>query len=233
MNSYEFSIVATGLSIDGDEWEDAFYAAGCDDALVSIQRGVFLIEFEREAESAAAAVESACADVRRAGATVKRIEPDPLVSSSDIAERAGITRQAVSLYVRGERGEGFPAPIACVTSSRPLWCWREVAEWLHADGRLPDEALDLAKAIDLANGELDRTSPEPARVLDGNVLIDVLFEREDTILADASATMADWLKPPAELPRLRTVSAGVLAAREGGFKLRQSAAAPRPRAVLH
>lgn len=88
MNSYEFTIVATGLSIDGDEWADRFYEAGCDDALVALQRGLFVLNFDREADTLAEAVDSACADIRRAGATIVRIEPDPLVSASDIAERA-------------------------------------------------------------------------------------------------------------------------------------------------
>ena len=44
----------------------------------------------------------------RAGAKVERIEPDHLVSLSEIAERSGLTRQAISLYTRAERGENFP-----------------------------------------------------------------------------------------------------------------------------
>ena len=127
VSTYEFSIVATGLPIDGDKWEDRFYDAGCDDALVGLQRGLFVLDFAREADTLTEAVESAIADIHRAGAAIVRIEPDPLVSPSDIAERAGITRQAVSLYVNGERGEGFPTPVACVSGSRPLWKWSEVA----------------------------------------------------------------------------------------------------------
>jgi hypothetical protein len=76
MNSYEFSIVATGLPIDGDEWEDSFYEAGCDDALVGLRRGLSVLNFDRQAQTLAEAIESACADIRRAGATIVRIEPD-------------------------------------------------------------------------------------------------------------------------------------------------------------
>ncbi len=151
MNSYEFSIVATGLPIDGDEWEDNFYEAGCDDALVGLQRGLFVLDFNRQADTLAEAVESACADIRRAGATIVRIEPDPLVSPSDIAERAAITRQAVSLYVNGERGKGFPTPVACVSGSRPLWKWSEVAVWLHAAGKIDQSVLEAAQLLERLN----------------------------------------------------------------------------------
>ena len=151
MTCYEFTIVATGLSIESDDWEDRFFEAGCDDAVVGIQRGVFVLFFDREALSPTSAIESACEDVRRAGAQVIRIEPDPLVSSSDIAERSGLTRQGVSLYVRGERGVGFPAPVACLTSSKPLWNWKEVGTWLHSKGLLADADVSLAEAVDRAN----------------------------------------------------------------------------------
>lgn len=160
MNSYEFTIVATGLPIDG-EWADRFYEAGCDDAVVALQRGLFVLDFVREANTLAEAVESACADIRRASATIVRIEPDPFVSASDIAERAEITRQAVSLYVNGERGEGFPTPVACVSSSRPLWKWSEVAVWLHAAGKLDQSVVEMAQLFDRLNAE-DCSARQPA-----------------------------------------------------------------------
>lgn len=151
MSRFEFTIVATGLPIDGDEWEDSLYEAGCDDALVGLQRGLFVLDFSREADTLADAVESACADTRRAGATIIRIEPDPLVSPSDIAERATITRQAVSLYVNGERGEGFPTPVACVSGSRPLWKWSEVAVWLHTAGKIDRSVVEAAQLFERLN----------------------------------------------------------------------------------
>lgn len=151
ITSYEFAIVATGLPIDRDEWEDSFYEAGCDDALVGLQRGLFVLDFNREADTLAEAVESACADIHRAGATIVRIEPDPLVSPSDIAERAAITRQAVSLYVNGERGEGFPTPVACVSGSRPLWKWSEVAVWLRAAGKIDQSVVEAAQLFERLN----------------------------------------------------------------------------------
>lgn len=84
-------------------------------------------------------------------ATIVRIEPDPLVSASDIAERAAITRQAVSLYVNSKRGEGFPPPFAWVSGSRPLWKWSEVAVWLHAAGKIDQSVLEAAQLLERLN----------------------------------------------------------------------------------
>lgn len=152
MDIYEFTIVASGIEVENDEWHNRFYEAGCSDALLTIQRGLFALHFDREACSFREAIIAACADVRSAGALVVRIEPDPLVSASDIAERAKITRQAVSLYVNGERGDGFPTPVACVSGSRPLWKWSEVAAWLQNVGKLDESVVEVARLFDRLNG---------------------------------------------------------------------------------
>ena len=233
MRSYEFTIVATGLSIDNEDWADSFYEAGCDDAFVGIQRGVFVLHFDREAPSAVAAIKSACEDVRRAGAHVLRIEPDPLVSGSDIAERSGLTRQAVSLYVNGERGVGFPTPVACICSSRPLWDWMDVATWLCAAGRLDNADLELAHAISLANADCGTASaivrpslmaaeqdatPEPASEAAAFRGANLSEDR-----ANRPSASRPWTKPERyqRQPTLRLVSAEALAARADRFKLRR------------
>lgn len=151
MTDYEFTIVATGLSLDNDEWQERFLDAGCDDALAAIQRGMFVLRFDREAASFAEAVETAIQDVEAAGAKVLRIEPDPLVSASDIAERSGLSRQLVSLYANGNRGSDFPAPIACATTAKPLWKWCHVAKWLANNDKLDPNAVVEAEAIDQIN----------------------------------------------------------------------------------
>lgn len=160
MSYHEFTIVATGPSVNTDEWEEAFYEAGCDDATVSLQRGAFILSFDREAETFEEAVRSGCKDVERAGASILRIEPDPLVSSSDIAERAGITRQAVSLYTTGGRGENFPLPIACASGQHPLWNWGQVASWLAAKGKLSTDAVEQAVFIKSMNDKLSASTGE-------------------------------------------------------------------------
>jgi len=151
MKTYEFSIIASGLDPDADDFADRFYDAGCDDATVSFQKGHIIIDFARDADSISDAVASAIDDVRAVGAKVDRVEPDPLVSLSEIAARAGLTRAAITNYAKGIRGKGFPPPIARVTSDSPLWDWAGVARWMVANEKLPREDAVVAGVVKEAN----------------------------------------------------------------------------------
>jgi hypothetical protein len=151
MTTYSLTVIASGLDPDADNFEDRFFEAGCDDATISVQKGLIVLEFEREAKSFSHALISAAEDVRKAGARVERFEPDHLVNLSDIAARSGMSRAAISLYCKGARGEGFPAPIARVTSESPLWDWVDVARWMREKGKLPAEAVLEARLMREAN----------------------------------------------------------------------------------
>jgi hypothetical protein len=149
MNTYTFPIACVSAE-DGrtpDEITDALFEAGCDDALLLERAGMFVLEFDRDADSFDQAAVSAIHDVFSAGMKPTYLGPDPMVSMSDIAERAGITRQAVSLYVSGRRGSGFPPPIAKIDSPSPLWEWLAVAEWLHAKGTVDEHAVEAARSV--------------------------------------------------------------------------------------
>ena len=151
MRTQEFTIIATGLDASDEDFENRLFEAGCGDATISYQKGVIILEFSRQAQTFASALISACSDVKKAGARVERIEPDPLVSLSDIAVRSGLTRSAISHYCRGERASGFPAPIARVTSESPLWDWVDVARWMHERNQLSREAVLQARMVREAN----------------------------------------------------------------------------------
>ena len=150
MKTYEFTIIASGFDPE-QNYEDALFEAGCDDATLSIQKGLLIAEFDREAVSFSQAVASACRAIHAAGLKVERVEPDHLVSLSEIAERSSLSRQAISLYVKGERSSGFPAPAAKVTSKHPLWDWCEVANWLFARKLVGREAVVQAQIVREAN----------------------------------------------------------------------------------
>lgn len=155
MKTHEFTIIASGLDPEMEGYEDRFFEAGCDDATLSFQKGVIIAEFAREAVSFSKAVASAYEDILKTGAKVERVEPDYLVSLSDIAERSGLTRQAISLYTKAERGSGFPNPVARVTSNSPLWDWFEVTEWLYAMEKIDREAVVEARIVKEANRFLE------------------------------------------------------------------------------
>jgi hypothetical protein len=147
MKMYEFTIIASGLDPEADDFADRFYEAGCSDASISFQRGTIIIEFGREAKDFAHAVVSAFEDVRKAGAKIERFEPDYLVTLTDIAERTGLSKAAISLYTKGERGKAFPSPVARVTSDSPLWDWVDVSRWMHATNKLPMAAVLEARTM--------------------------------------------------------------------------------------
>jgi hypothetical protein len=121
MMAHQFTIIATGLDAGVDDFEDRFIVAGCDDATIAFQRGVIVAEFDRAARTYIGALVSAVGDVSRAGATVLHVEPNDLPNLSDIAARTGLTRAAISNFAKGERGKGFPFPVARVTTDTPLW----------------------------------------------------------------------------------------------------------------
>lgn len=165
MDSHEFAIIATGLDPLDQDFEDRFFEAGCDDATIAVQRGAIVVEFDRQHLSLADAISSAMRDVRAAGAEVLRVEPDHLVNLSDIAERSGLTRQAVANYASGKRGEGFPAPAACVTTDHPLYDWVEVAQWLVEQKKLDQADVERAWVIKAFNDELAHGEVEAERKL--------------------------------------------------------------------
>jgi predicted DNA-binding transcriptional regulator AlpA len=151
MKTFEFTVIASGLDPQAEDFEDRFFAAGCDDATISFQKGAIILEFAREAEAFSDAIESAFMGVLRAGAKPLHVEPDYLVSMSEIAERTGLSRSAVSLFAKGERGKDFPAPTARVTTESPLWDWVEVADWMHQNDKMSLDKVAEAKVVRSAN----------------------------------------------------------------------------------
>ncbi|MGY3450225.1 helix-turn-helix transcriptional regulator [Bradyrhizobium sp. USDA 4353] len=154
MKTFEFSIIASGLDPEAEDFGDRFYDAGCDDALVAYQKGHIIIDFAREAATIDQAVASAIENVRKAGAVIDRIEPDPLVSLADIAARTGLTRAAITNYFKGSRGQNFPAPVAKVTSESPLWDWAEVARWMASRAKVPADLMVEACVLKEANAAI-------------------------------------------------------------------------------
>jgi predicted DNA-binding transcriptional regulator AlpA len=118
---------------------------------VAYQKGHIIIDFAREANSIDEAIASAIENVCAAGAVVDRVEPDPLVSLSDIAARTGLTRAAITNYFKGSRGKNFPPPVAKVTSDSPLWDWAAVAHWMASNEKVPVETSIAASVVKEAN----------------------------------------------------------------------------------
>jgi hypothetical protein len=75
--TYAFTLILSGFNELTEEVETALFAAGCDDALLSITKGVPSLDFHRESTSLVAAIQSAIEDVRKnaIGIKVLRVLP--------------------------------------------------------------------------------------------------------------------------------------------------------------
>ena len=158
-NSYQFTLILDGVDDKTPGLEDALFEAGCDDALINYKNGTVYLDFDREGEALEGVILSAIKHIEASniGAKIVSVAPEHLVSLSDIAQRASMTRQAVSLFVQGERGSGgFPKPVLKIVNKSPLWRWSAVAEWLYQHGKIRDHhVVEDANIVEDINGALE------------------------------------------------------------------------------
>jgi predicted DNA-binding transcriptional regulator AlpA len=153
MRDYEFTLVIEG-DLDDDRVLDSLFEAGCDDATFGQVDGVGYGDFTREARDFGDALGSAIAQVEAVpGLRVLRVEPDDLVTLTEIAQRLGRSREGVRLLISGARGPGgFPAPVSHLKARSRLWRWSEVAAWAHHHDQQVDPGT--ASAIAAINAAL-------------------------------------------------------------------------------
>lgn len=135
VDTYELIFETSELS---EDIEDTIYEAF--DALISQRGRNSFLTLSAEGESAFEAAVGVIAQLQVFGLEVRRLTED-LVTRADIAERAGVTSQAVGLWVRNERHQDdpFPAPYNHVAGG--VWLWSEVNEWLARGHGIADQLL--------------------------------------------------------------------------------------------
>ena len=170
MKVHSFTLVLTGVTEISGEVEDRLFEAGCDDTLLGMRDGVVFLDFDRESELLLDAIVSAISDVEQSGLEVKviRVEPDDLVTASEIAERTGRSRESIRLLAAGQRGGGgFPPPVRGLKSRMRLWRWAEVIAWMaEHDGTAQPHAVQNAQTIAAVNGALELRRHAPDRTDD-------------------------------------------------------------------
>jgi hypothetical protein len=132
MTEQAFTIHFEGPELN-DETLDRFFEAGCDDAAFGSRNGSLFAQFDREAETLADAVSTAIRDLTSADRSlrIRGFEPASPVSQSAIAERVGLSREAVRLMAAGKRGpRDFPRPLF-FSGRVPLYSWSESHRWLN------------------------------------------------------------------------------------------------------
>jgi hypothetical protein len=159
--SYQFILVLKNVDENTPNLEDSLFEAGCDDALINFRNGTVYLDFDRKATSLEEAVMAAIKDVEASsvGAVVINVAPEDLVTESDVAKRLHVKRQAVSLWIKGERRKSkpFPKPIMKLSARSPFWKWREVVEWLYDNNLIikEKEEVDNACFLEMMNVMLE------------------------------------------------------------------------------
>lgn len=147
MKTYRFTISIAGLTTDTDGYDELLFEAGCDDGLVCSYNKRIYIEFDREADNARGAIESAIKDIESAGAKVVAINEAGPVTLAEAAHMAELSKSALTRYEKGERGSGFPDPVHLGNTA--IWLWRDIVYWLFQAGNATEEMIEVADAAEL------------------------------------------------------------------------------------
>ena len=131
-----------------DDFSSWFYEK-YDGSLAEHDTQVTAFAYVEGAESAVAAARHFATELRQAGVDVTGVDVD-LVNTTDIADRAGVTRQYVAQLIAGSTGPGqFPPPLGTPGRSR-VWDWGSVNEWLRQVDKADEEVhLTFAQACEL------------------------------------------------------------------------------------
>ena len=90
MTSHTFTLIVDGPDLQADALVDEVFEAGCHDALVGRADGIQFVDFDREADTLQAAVQTAVAELESiVGIAVTHVADAGLVSMADIANRSG------------------------------------------------------------------------------------------------------------------------------------------------
>lgn len=155
--NFEFVLVLRDVDENTPKLEDTLFDAGCDDAMISYKNGVVSLTFDRKAANIQDAILSAIENIESSSlnASVDHIE-GAFVTLSEMAEKSGFTKQAMSLFIQGKRGGGhFPIPFTGVNSTSPIWRWADVLQWLSNNNKIEHTSeIEEANIIDDINARL-------------------------------------------------------------------------------
>lgn len=111
-----------------NEQEDLIYDEY--DALIASHTGATRLTVTVEGATVLDGAHRLLGFLRTIGVAPKQFSED-FVTRADIAERANVSRQAVGLWVRGERHEAFPQIYSPVAGG--IWLFGEIDAWLRTN----------------------------------------------------------------------------------------------------
>lgn len=167
--NFSFTLLLDGANPLAPANLDKLFESGCDDATFGERDGVYVADFDREAETFSGALLGAIRSIESAvpGLRVLRVEPENLVTASEVADRLGRSRESVRLLFEGKRGEGdFPRPAAWLSDRTRLWRWTDICTWSseHDEPRADQQwSVVEAKCIEVTNSFLSCRQALPER----------------------------------------------------------------------
>jgi hypothetical protein len=136
MTQYELNFITQPIN---EDIEDALLDQGC---FVERHGSLTIVSLDSRAADSYRASLDAARKLERLGVHVERLDLD-LLNKSQIADRAGVSKQAVQAWVDKP---DFPEPHTA--SSGLLWTWGDIASWLRDtrgyDGEMAPNAREVA-----------------------------------------------------------------------------------------
>jgi len=172
MTKYDFElIIQLNTDENPDDYIDALYEAGCDEATPGTgEKGYLALSFTREAVDAVDAIASALENVRTAipHANLLRVEPY-LLNLSELAFQFGFTKQNIQKYARAKAANKHtPFPRPFIEGKTSYWSIYDVASWLNDEGivAIDKHVIEMLFVINVLNLEIEKKhQPKPTAVM--------------------------------------------------------------------
>ncbi|PSR66842.1 XRE family transcriptional regulator [Nocardia sp. MDA0666] len=133
MTAHEFEIAFVIETVEADDPRIDRAMEALPGTTISGALGLTIATTLVDAHSAIEAGLHAAKELAAADLAPLRTYPD-LVSRQDIADRVGMSRQAVGNWVRGERHNAKPFPVPVTLVAGGAWLWASVVRWIEETG---------------------------------------------------------------------------------------------------
>jgi predicted DNA-binding transcriptional regulator AlpA len=172
MQTFHLNLIFEGIDLEDDETFDAL--ATIEPATWRMQGSTVWVLVALKARSALEAARSFTLQVLKAVPLARPVRVDEeLVAIPDIAQRVGVSREAVRNWANGTRQANFPLPRGLVGDNIKVWRWGAVERWLEVNLGLESQGK----------------RPTDAEIAD----IDAFFSRFREELASPQTLAAEWI----------------------------------------
>ncbi len=165
MTNYQFQLIfSLNSNEDAEQYLDALFEAGCDDAVMGVGKiGYLAADFTRESLSSFEAIKTAIEAITQAIPHAKLIKVGPYIANlSEMANLFGCTKQNLSKYARGESASNEAFPCSIISGKVDYWYVLDVAFWLFKQNKLniQDNDIEILKAIHDLSVAIEETRNE-------------------------------------------------------------------------